>query len=216
MDKSFWHKRWDDNDIAFHQSDFNGLLVKHFAALTMPRGSRVFVPLCGKTNDIAWFLAQGFQVVAVELSEKAVVQLFESLDISPQVDVVDTQNKCLKRYQGEGIVVYAGDLFLLDRNLLGQVDATYDRAALVALPSRMREKYAQHVLGITRKSPQLLITFAYDQNKMEGPPFSISTEELAKHYNSTHVITLKESVPVPGGLKGACEANEQVWLLKSR
>lgn len=216
MDKSFWHKRWDDNDIAFHEHDFNRLLVKHFAALNVPRSSRVFVPLCGKTNDIAWLLSQGYQVVAVELSEKAVVQLFESLDIRPQVDVVETQKKRLKRYHAEGIVVYAGDLFLLDRNLLGQVDAIYDRAALVALPTQMRDKYTQHVLAMTQKVPQLVITFEYDQNQMGGPPFSIPEEEMAKHYQSSHVITLKESIPVLGGLKGECDANEQVWLLKSR
>lgn len=54
MDANFWHQRWGKIDIAFHESEANPLLVKYFKELHLEKGSRVFVPLCGKTLDIAW------------------------------------------------------------------------------------------------------------------------------------------------------------------
>lgn len=52
MDADFWHRKWANNDIGFHEGAVNPLLVKHFSALGLERGDRVFLPLCGKTLDI--------------------------------------------------------------------------------------------------------------------------------------------------------------------
>ena len=71
MDHAFWNTRWAENRIGFHQSDFNRMLVAHFGALGLTTGSRVFVPLCGKTRDIAWLLKDGMQVAGAELNRMA-------------------------------------------------------------------------------------------------------------------------------------------------
>lgn len=134
MDADFWHDKWDNNQIGFHQADGNPLLVKHFPALALQTGARVFVPLCGKTRDIAWLLAQGCRVVGAELSERAVQQLFAEMDVVPDVTEVGR----LTRYTAEGIDVFVGDIFDLDKAVLGPIDAVFDRAALVALPQDMR------------------------------------------------------------------------------
>lgn len=52
MDASFWHAKWERNEIGFHIGEVNPLLVAHFGALALAPGSRVFLPLCGKTLDI--------------------------------------------------------------------------------------------------------------------------------------------------------------------
>jgi len=65
MNHDFWHQRWATNQIGFHESAANPMLVKHFEQLNLPKGSRVFLPLCGKTLDIAWLLKSGNQVVGV-------------------------------------------------------------------------------------------------------------------------------------------------------
>lgn len=93
------------------------------------------------------------------------------------------------------------------------VDAIYDRAALVALPEEMCNRYTRHLTHLAEKAPQLLITFEYDQSVMPGPPFSISSSEVRRHYESSYELTLLEERPVPGGLKGVCPAIEHVWLL---
>jgi thiopurine S-methyltransferase len=78
----------------------------------------------------------------------------------------------------------------------------------------MRERYTTHLIDITGKAQQLLICWEYDQNLMDGPPFSIGSDEVKRHYGKSYKITLIESKDVPGGLKGKCAATENVWLLK--
>ena len=98
--------------------------------------------------------------------------------------------------------------------MLGRVDAIYDRAALVALPEKMRNLYTAHLAEITNKAPQLLICYEYNQALMEGPPYSISNEEVIQHYRDKYDLTLIATPDVPGGLKGKCAAKENVWLLE--
>lgn len=211
MDTSFWHQRWEKNEIAFHESEANPLLVKYFKALSLAKGSRVFVPLCGKTLDIRWLLSHGHRVAGAELSKIAIEQLFMELGVVPKISGVGE----VAHYSASDIDIFVGDIFALSGKLLGPVDAIYDRAALVAMPEKMRNRYTAHLMEITDKAPQLLITFEYDQSLMEGPPFSISNEEVNQHYRNSYDLTLMASVNVPGGLKGKCAAKENVWLLKN-
>lgn len=212
MQPDFWHKKWQESDIGFHNSDAHPLLVKHFPALGLAAGSRVFLPLCGKTLDIHWLLAQGFQIVGAELSPIAIEQLFNELGVTPEI----TQRENLQHYRAPNIDIFVGDIFNVTASLLGQVDAIYDRAALVALPFDMRTRYTSHLKAITHNAKQLMICFVYDQSQLAVPPFSISDDEVKAHYNSDHILKLLDSVEVAGKLKGQCPAFENIWLLDSR
>lgn len=207
MEAKFWHERWEANQIGFHQGEVNRMLAAHHARFS--RGARVFVPLCGKTRDIAWLLEQGYRVVGAELSEIAVRQLFDEMGMTPEISEIGP----LKRYAGEGIEVFAGDIFDLDAGTLGPVDAVFDRAALIALPQEMRARYAAHLAAITGHAPQILVTLVYDQAAMAGPPFSVSDEEVARHYRAAFDITPLADEEVPGGVKGICPGREKAWFL---
>lgn len=210
MEASFWHKKWANNEIGFHRREANPLLVRGFPELALVAGSRVFVPLCGKTLDIPWLLAQGCRVAGAELSETAVEQLFAELEVEPRISHVGK----LKLYAAEGIDIFAGDIFALHRETLGPVDAIYDRGALVALPGHMRSQYTTHLITITDAAPQLIICFEYDQSLMEGPPFSISAEEIETHYADRYDLALQESIAVIGGALDGESAKENVWILR--
>lgn len=212
MDPSFWHRRWEKNEIGFHGNTPHPMLVAHFDALSVPEGGRVFVPLCGKTLDIHWLLAQGHPVVGAELSRQAIEQLFSELGVEPTI----TESGRHTRFSADGIDILVGDVFTLTADDIGPVDALYDRAALVALPQAMRQRYAPHVTALAKGAPQLLICFEYDQSKIDGPPFSVTPEECREHYQGGYDLRLLSHEPVPGGLKGICEAFESVWLLKPR
>jgi len=209
MDANFWHSKWERNDIGFHTSEANPLLVKYFNELSLKQGSRVFLPLCGKTLDIHWLLSKGYRVAGAELSQLAIQQLFAELGVEPTISRVGD----LDHYAAENIDIYVGDIFQLTRGVLGPVDAIYDRAALVALPEEMRHQYSAHLAEITDKAPQLLICFEYDQRLYEGPPFSVESAEVHRHYGQLYNVTHLASTDVPGGLKGKCAAKESVWLL---
>ena len=53
MEASYWQQRWEINQIGFHGDEVNPLLVSHIGALGLDKGARLFLPLCGKTLDIA-------------------------------------------------------------------------------------------------------------------------------------------------------------------
>ena len=209
MDAAYWHQRWESSDISFHEAESNTGLVRHFEKLAVAEGSRVFVPLCGKTLDIAWLLSKGYRAVGVELSELAIEQLFAELGLLPKVTVTGK----FRKFSAKNIDIYVGDIFDVSKSTLGPVAAVYDRAALVALPEETRRRYAAHLVEITANAPQLLITFVYDQSLMEGPPFSLSAAEVDEHYGESHAATSVECTDIPGGLKGICPAKTQVWLL---
>ena len=210
MEPGFWHERWKSNQIGFHEGQANALLVRHIGDLGLAPGTRIFLPLCGKTRDIAWLLGRGYRVAGAELSETAVEQLFAELAIQPSISAAGR----LRRYSAKDIDIFVGDLFDLSGETLGPVDATYDRAALVALPAGMRDRYVAHLVRITQGAPQLLICFVYDQAASEGPPFSIDDKEVRRQYAGHYQLRPLETVDVPGGMKGKCAATETVWLLR--
>jgi len=210
MDADFWHKKWASGQIGFHLSAVNPLLERHFSALALPAGERIFLPLCGKTRDIAWLLSQGYRVAGAELSATAVEELFAELGIAPQISPVGA----CQRYSGEGIDIFVGDIFSLNSEMLGQIDAIYDRAALVALPEAMRQRYAAHLITLTATAPMLVLRYEYDQSLAEGPPFSVNEAELQKLYGSAYQLSTLETLDVEGGLKGKYPARESVCLAK--
>lgn len=211
MEAKFWLDRWKNNKTGWHEKQANPLLINNIEHLKLSKGDRVFLPLCGKSLDIAWLLDQGYQVVGVELSELAVKVVFESLEITPKISNVGD----FIQYKTDDLILFVGDFFLATSEVIGHIDATYDRAALVALPENMRTLYAEHLMLITRKSPQLLITLEYDQNFTAGPPFSINTPMLIDYYHQYYEASLLEDVHynVKGDRLG--EHNEKVWYLKS-
>jgi len=210
MNIESWKQAWEVNNIGFHKNRAHPLLVQHFKALNLKEDSRIFLPLCGKTLDIAWLLSQGVQVSGVEVSQLAIEQLFQELGIEPRISEAG-KFIC---YSGENINIYIGDVFELSREVLGEVDAIYDRAALVALPEELRIKYTRHLTEITDAAPQLVITFEYDQSLKSGPPFSVDADELNQHFKEIYTLKLLESNSLPGGLKGSRIATENLWHLK--
>jgi Thiopurine S-methyltransferase (TPMT). len=211
MSIDFWKQTWEKNEIGFHQSKPNPLLVAYFKELNLVEGSRVFLPLCGKALDIAWLLSKGYRVTGAELSKLAIKHLFIGLGVEPEI----TECGSVSRYSAKNIDIFVGDIFDVSSDVLGPVDAIYDRAALVALPEEMRKRYTEHILEITDTADQILITFEYEQSLMDGPPFSLNSDEINRHYKDAYNLALLESISVPGGLKGICAATESIWLLKN-
>lgn len=209
MEHSFWHHKWEHNDIGFHRKTANALLVEHLPVLGLADGQRVFVPLCGKTLDIRWLLSQEYRVAGAELSRLAVDQLFAELECVPTI----TEAGPLLHYSAPDLDIFVGDILELTADLLGPVDAIYDRAALVALPPALRDLYTAHLRAITNRAPQLTIVFEYDQSRAEGPPFSIPDAEIARHYEASYSPVLLANHVIPNGMRGQCPAAEKVWNL---
>lgn len=212
MEEQFWHDRWEQGQIGFHEKQANALLVKHLDKLELTQGAKIFIPLCGKTLDISYLLTLGYQIVGVEFSELAIKELFEELGISPTT--VKEGNYI--RYQAENIVIFVGDFFDLNAELLGSIEAIYDRASLIALPEDIRQRYVKHLTAITDTKQQLLVTIDYDQTLMDGPPFSIDTQKVNQHHANNYFINCLERNAIEGGFKGKYEGYESIFLLSPK
>mgnify|MGYP003529788041 CR=1 FL=1 len=53
MHHDFWHERWQTGQIGFHQSAVHPFLARWWPTLGIRADARVYVPLCGKSLDIA-------------------------------------------------------------------------------------------------------------------------------------------------------------------
>lgn len=177
MQPEFWHKKWASNQIGFHLSAVNPYLQRHWPELSMPATARVLVPLCGKSLDLAWLAGRGHQVLGVELSEKAIEDFFNEHQIQPQI----SEKGAFKVYRSDAIELWCGDFFALTASDVADCVAFYDRAALIALPAPMRERYAAHLQQILPQGVQgVLITLDYDQAQIPGPPFAVGDDEVKR------------------------------------
>lgn len=184
MQAEFWLERWREGRTGFHRDTPMPLLLQHWPALALPRGSRVLVPLCGKTLDMPWLAEQGHRVLGVELSPLAVAQFFAEQGLTP---VRHASPRGVRHVAGD-IEIIEGDVFALDDATLAGCGAVYDRAAVIALPPPLRERYARELYArLPAGCRGLMITLDYPQQEMDGPPFSVDAANVAalfgEHWN---------------------------------
>ena len=181
MQPDFWHNRWANQLIGFHQQQVNPYLQQYWPVLGLAPDARVLVPLCGKSLDMAWLAAQGHGVLGVELSERAVSDFFTEHGLEPQV----SQQGEFRVYRSEGIELWCGDFFALTPADAAGCTGLYDRAAIIALPAPMRERYVALLQALLPSPCQgLLITLDYDQAVTEGPPFAVLDDEVQRLFGA--------------------------------
>lgn len=189
MDSNFWIKAWNEGRTNFHQKDYNSSLLKFFPELKPKNGENVLVPLCGKSKDMIWLASLGLNVHGVEVYEQPVKEFFSENNFEfPNVKA----EGAFTDYSFHNIRLSAGDFFKLDTST--KYDLIYDRASLVALPPDMRITYAEVIKrSLNPGGRYLLVSYEYDQAEMDGPPFSVSKEEVHSLYDSQFTIELLES-----------------------
>ena len=188
MDIDFWLERWKNNETGFHQTTINPYLTYFYGEKGAPPELReklkVFVPLCGKSKDMLWLSQAGYKVFAVECSDEAVKAFFEENALNYKHAEKDEHALYMSSDQKSAIEIFQGDFFALHEKDLEDVSDVFDRAALVALPPEMRKQYVEKMAEILKPGTRtLLVTLTYDQTQMEGPPFSVSENNVIELYS---------------------------------
>ncbi len=193
MDNNSWIQRWKNGETGFHQAVVNDYLIKHWNKLNVPPKSTVFIPLCGKTLDILWLAQQNLQVIGVEISDIAIKAFFEENSLTYKM----MPSAKFDIYESENIKLLCGDFFALSTDDFPDKIHVFDRASLIALQPKLRKKYAEHLIQLLPRTARiLLICMEYPQSEMDGPPFSVSHEELKQLYNNAFHIELIKSVDI--------------------
>ena len=170
----FWHNRWHTQQIGWHRTVYNDMLLKHWPTISAVAGSEVIVPLCGKSLDMLWLAEQGYSVIGLEMVEEAVKTFFEENTLPYVTEKSANHNK----YTSQNFTIYQGNVFNLEAGTLN-ADAWYDRAAMIAIDPSMRQAYVEQIRNQTKPGAAgLLITFAYPQEQMAGPPFALHDEHV--------------------------------------
>ena len=135
----YWKGRYNQKSTAWHIDEIHPILVRQISSLTGEDGQskRVFVPLCGKTRDIAYLLSLGHQVFAIEGVLQPILDLAAenslSLKHNPTESIYHTEDGRLK--------IYHGDLLKCPIERYGPFDCVWDRAAFIAFEYSGREAY---------------------------------------------------------------------------
>jgi thiopurine S-methyltransferase len=185
VEPEFWHDRWRTGQIGFHQADVDKLLIQNWPILDLAPKSHVFVPLCGKSLDLIWLLQCGVSVTGIELSAVAI----ESFCVEHGIPATRRTLADFDVYEASQLRLFRGDFFSLTPELLGEVSAVYDRAALISWKPQMRAPYLRHLASLTTVGTQtLLTTMEYPQQEMLGPPFSIGAADVDQLYGQDYAI----------------------------
>lgn len=185
MQSEFWHERWQRNEIGFHQEEVNLHLCDFWPQVEAPDGGEVFVPLCGKSNDMVWLRGRGHPVLGVELSPIAVEAFFRENGLVASRSPGERH----EQWVADSLKLLCGDYFELQPEDMKDVTAVYDRASLIALPAEMRIRYAKHLIELFgARVPVLLVTLEYPEGQMQGPPFCVHEDEVRRLYGSDYDV----------------------------
>ena len=208
MDKKYWIGRWERGETGWHEPEVEPALVARFSRL---KPTRVFVPLCGKSRDLTWLASQGHEVVGVEAAEQACRAYFDE----NKIPFEESRAGAFTLFRGGKVSIFNGDFFDLGPSELGEIGAVYDRGALIALPSDIRTRYAAHLAGLARGSFEFLqIALERIPPDSNGPPFSVSAQEIALLYGKEFEIALLSREKIDMGDKSHTE--ESVYSLTAR
>ena len=215
MQQDFWLECWDKGNIGFHRTDVHPLLRQWWPTLNIAGNAPVWVPLCGKTLDMPWLRNQGHQVRGVELSRRALDDFISEQHLQLTWQAQPPLNVA----SGDGYQLYQGDLFDCGPRQLEDIAALYDRAALIALPENLRRDYVQHMRNnVQAGTPLLLITMSYPPGSIQGPPFSVSAQEVALLFQGCEIELLQTRNAIgdfPGlAARGVTALTEQAWRIQ--
>lgn len=203
-----WLARWREGRIGFHRDATHPALHRYWPCLGVPAGTKVLVPLCGKSLDMRYLAERGHPVLGIELSLEAIEQF-----------TAEGQGEVSRYRQGDfnvcrqgSIELWEGDFFHFHIEQAIELGAFYDRAALIALPEATRQRYAFHLAQLIPPGARgLLISLVRAPGDDRGPPYSVDAAEVQQLFTPNFELThLEDSEPEDNGWR------ESVWSLVRR
>ena len=201
-----WLARWREGRIGFHREQTHPMLVRYWPLLGVPGGTKVLVPLCGKSLDMRWLGQHDHPVLGIELAPEAIEQFVAAGTGEVSRYRQDDFDICR---QGN-VELWSGDFFHFHIAQAAEVGAFYDRGALIALPPATRQRYAFHLAQLMPPAARgLLISLMRAPGDEGGPPFSVTIEEVRELFEPNFQVThLEDSEPEPGS-----GFRESAWAL---
>lgn len=161
---AYWdaiYEESEENSPGWNLGQPNAEFVWQLAHATPPiKPGRLLVPGCGFGHDAAFFAAQGFDVLAADISEWAIAG-------------------ARKTFAEKGVQVETrhGDIFHLPKSLDGTFDYIVEHTFFCAIHPERRGDYRDLAHRLLKPGGQLLGLFYFHQ-KIGGPPFNTTPEDV--------------------------------------
>jgi len=198
---NLWAERWSKNNLGWHINEPHPALVKYLPTLlpqheTDGRKKSIFVPLCGKTVDMAYLAEHPNveHVVGVEGIQKAIEEFGQE---NPKLNIYRSEdqqnNEKFDVYVGNSITLLKGNFFNFDlqsvpTQVSGQkFDVVWDRASIIAIDPRLRRDYVDTIKRIIKPGGIILLC-TIDRRSgnadamAAGPPFSVNESTVRELY----------------------------------
>lgn len=191
--------------------------------------ARVFVPLCGKTLDMAYLTSMAGDVVGVEGIKRALEEFAqEQPDLQIENKGIDNG---FERFVGKKITLLKGDFFeLTTEDTGGSFDVIYDRASMVAIDPKLRSSYVNVLSRLLSKGGKILLVVLERQGTEEavkkGPPFSIPESTVKEFYEGLDWVeaitrlqqkdTLTEEQKAQDSYQGLDQLLETVYMIQGK
>lgn len=189
---NFWEARWLNGQTGWHNKTVNEHLQRHQSVLMTVDNPTVLVPLCGKSLDLAWLKSLGSTVIGVDLVRKPLEDFFTEQGIIPTIEKYNG----IEAFKVHRQTLLHANIFDVNSETIGLVDAIYDRAALVALPPEQREAYAEHCWSLLKPGGSiLLLTYDAPVAEDKGPPFPVRRGVIEQLFTkATECIQIDEII----------------------
>lgn len=139
----YWTHLWKEGQSIWNQEGVTKLLIENKETiLAGKRDARVFIPLCGKAQELKWFYDMGHSVVGVEFVEECVRINFHENGLQMEEATCPIIKCKILRTPDHRLQVFICNIFDFKRECVGPVDIVWDRSGFTAMKLEERGRYA--------------------------------------------------------------------------
>lgn len=191
---SYWQTRWIEGQSQWHSNEPHFSLVKYLEKLKDGRENlTIFVPLCGKSGDLLFLYKQGFNVIGLEGVTWVVESFFTENALECHKEVVPEIDGFKYETQDGRLKVFSCDIFNMDPNVMGKVDAVFDRGSFEAIYEEDRPRYLELMAKILAPKFRIILNgYEYDNTVFKGPPRHVDHKVVQDMYGNLGKVEILE------------------------
>ena len=182
-----WVEMWKEGETpAFHLAEVHPSLKTYIHEFTGGKANcRVFVPLCGKSEDMVWLADEGHSVVGLEIAENGIKDFFKENNLDFTVDAINMAPSGAYVYKAKtkDITIFRCDIFDFRSGVAGgKFDCIWDRGSLTSMAfsgEATIKKYVQVVSALLAGDGRWVIeTFDFDESKKAESGHAFISDEM--------------------------------------
>lgn len=159
-----WEKRFQQGETPWQRGELHPTFQEWIdTGFMVP--SRILVPGCGMSLEVAALAERGFEVVAIDMSETAI-----------------SQQKHMLKAHGLPVEAVVCDMF--DWQPEKPFDLIYEQTCLCAIEPRQRIAYEKKLYSWLKPEGQVFAQFM-QTGKQGGPPYDCDLDAMCKLFKPT-------------------------------